>query len=258
MKPSTTTGTRAAAAPSTTPARPAISKPPTFASTSTASDGSGRFTSSPRRTTSTLRRNVASSMPVPRPVTSSGGAPVNTAASALDAVVLPMPMSPMPIIPTPSRASASARTAPVDSAASACSRVIAGPRVKLAVPGPIRRTRISGRAVRRMRDAHVDDDETRARLPREHVDRRAATREVEQHLPGDFLRVGADALGRDAVVGAHHDDRLRRRALPAATRRRESPRAGRPDPPAGPGCGAAWSWRRAAAARRRPRRRRSA
>ena len=38
--------------------------------------------------TSTLRRHVASSMPVPRPVTSSGGAPVNTAASALAAVVL--------------------------------------------------------------------------------------------------------------------------------------------------------------------------
>ena len=41
MKPSTTTGTRAAAAPSTTPASPAISKPPTFASTSTASRGIG-------------------------------------------------------------------------------------------------------------------------------------------------------------------------------------------------------------------------
>ena len=46
--------------------------------------------------TATLRRWVASSMPVPRPVTAAGAAPVMTATIALAAVVLPMPMSPMP------------------------------------------------------------------------------------------------------------------------------------------------------------------
>ena len=121
-------------------------------------------------------------MPVPRPVTSSGGAPVNTAASALAAVVLAMPISPMPSRPTPSRASSSASAAPAASAASACARVIAGPRAKFAVPAPMRHARISGAARRRVRDAHVDDDDARAGLARQHVDRRAAAREVEQHL----------------------------------------------------------------------------
>src|SRR5439155_559829 len=75
-----------------TPTSPAISKPPTPARTSTPSPGSGAFTASARRTTSTLRANAVSSTPVPRPVTRSGAAPVIAAVIALAAVVLPIPI----------------------------------------------------------------------------------------------------------------------------------------------------------------------
>ena len=69
-----------------------------------------------------------------------------------------------------------------------------------------------------MLDAHVDDDDARARVARQHVDGRAAAREVEQHLPGHLLRVGADPFVDDAVVRAHHDDRLRGRVGAVAPR----------------------------------------
>ena len=39
----------------------------------------------------------------------------------------------------------------------------------------------------RPEDSRIHDDEARARLPREHVDRRAARREVGDHLAGDLL-----------------------------------------------------------------------
>jgi len=64
------------------------------------------------------------------------------------------------------------------------------------------------RARGRLTHAHVDHHDARSSQPCEHVDRGAAAREVEQHLAGDRLRVGADAFLCDAVVGAHHHDRL--------------------------------------------------
>src|SRR5207245_2930577 len=85
MNPSSATGTRRAAPARITPVRPPISNPPTFASTSRPSRGSGRLTSSARRTAATLRVKVASSTPVPRPVTCSAGAPVIAAVIALGA-----------------------------------------------------------------------------------------------------------------------------------------------------------------------------
>src|SRR5206468_2747171 len=83
MKPSSTTGMRQAAPARMTPQRPATSKPPTLASTSTASEGSGRLTVSARLITATLRRRPSSSMPVPAPVTDSAGAPVSAVTTAL-------------------------------------------------------------------------------------------------------------------------------------------------------------------------------
>ena len=71
MKPSSTTGTRRAAPARTTPTRPAISNPPTLASTSRASAGSGRFDRERRRDDLDLARQPASSTPVPGPVTAS-------------------------------------------------------------------------------------------------------------------------------------------------------------------------------------------
>jgi hypothetical protein len=63
---------------------------------------------------------------------------------------------------------------------------------------------------RRKLHAHVDDDDVGGRLPGQDVDGRATAREVEHHLPGDLLRVGAHPFLRHAVVSAHHDDRLAR------------------------------------------------
>ena len=75
---------------------PPISKPPTLASTSSPSFGSGLLTSSACSMTPTLCRSCFASMPVPRPVTASGVQPVRAAAMAALGVVLPMPMSPVP------------------------------------------------------------------------------------------------------------------------------------------------------------------
>jgi len=141
MKPSSRTGTRRDAAPSAAPASPAISKPPSRASTSRGSVGSGRFTSSARRTASTLRRKPESSTPVPRPVACSGLSPVKAQVSALAAVVLPIPISPRASSVTPESASSWARRVPTSSASSATSRRIAGPWVKSSVPGPMLWTR---------------------------------------------------------------------------------------------------------------------
>ena len=58
--------------------------------------GSGRLTASARRTASTFRTQTSSVTPVPRPVTIAGSAPVSAAVSALAAVVLPIPISPVP------------------------------------------------------------------------------------------------------------------------------------------------------------------
>ena len=222
MKPSTTTGTRAAAAPRTTPASPAISKPPSLASTSRASPASGRLIASPRRITSTLRRNVVV---------------VDAGAAAGDLLGRRAREH------RRERAGrgrvADAHVADADQA-DAVARERVGQlrarrqrrqRLRARHRGPAREVRGSGadapradlrRGRRRMRDAHVDDDDARARLPREHVDGGAAAREVQQHLPGHFLRVGADALRR------RRRGRRPSRRSPSqdgvwARRRRESP-----------------------------------
>ena len=144
MNPSSATGTRRAAPARITPVRPPISNPPTFASTSRPSRGSGRLTSSARRTAATLRVKVASSTPVPRPVTCSAGAPVIAAVIALAAVVLPMPISPVARRSAPASIASCASRAPVSIARIACSRVIAGPAAMFAVPGPIGHSTRSG------------------------------------------------------------------------------------------------------------------
>src|SRR5260370_16286684 len=78
-------------------------------------------------------------MPVPRPVASAGSAPVKAQISAADAVVLAMPMSPVTRHRLPAATRSLAISAPVTTAVTAWSRVIAGPAVKSAVPRPILR-----------------------------------------------------------------------------------------------------------------------
>src|SRR6266851_384007 len=116
------------------PASAACSRPPTAASTPTGSAGSGWWRASAARTTLTFLAHIASSMPVPRPVTSSGSAPVNTATSAADAVVLAMPMSPVSRQRLPAATRSRAISMPTSTALAASSRLMAGPVVMSAVP----------------------------------------------------------------------------------------------------------------------------
>ena len=54
-------------------------------------------------------------------------------------------------------------------------------------------------------DARVDADQLGADLARQHRDRAAAGEERREHLRGDLGRVGAHALGGDAVIGRRDD-----------------------------------------------------
>ncbi len=82
-------------------------------------------------------------MPVPRPVTSSAGRPVNAAISAAAGVVLPMPISPVTSSSAPAATARAATSAPTSSAARASARLIADPMDRSAVPGrTVRRSRI--------------------------------------------------------------------------------------------------------------------
>ncbi len=87
-------------------------------------------------------------MPVPRPVTSSGSAPVNTAIRAADAVVFAMPMSPVSRQELPAATRSRAVSMPTSTARRASSRVMAGPAVMSAVPGLILRGSSPGAAGR--------------------------------------------------------------------------------------------------------------
>ena len=108
-----------------------MSRPPTFASTSTTSVLSGWLMAMALEMTSFFFWKASSVMPPPRPVTCSTGASSSTDSTAAEVVVLPMPISPTP------RALASVRMAspmPVRMARVACSRVMAGSFAMLRVP----------------------------------------------------------------------------------------------------------------------------
>ena len=92
----------------------------------------------PRRIASSLRPSPASESPAPRPVIRSTGSPKSTAATALDVVVLPMPISPVASSEKPASRASRTSAMPVSMANSACSRVMAGPCVKSAVPSAMR------------------------------------------------------------------------------------------------------------------------
>src|SRR5579875_873643 len=161
MRPSSTTGSPAAAPPTTNPARAAISRPPSEASTSIGSPlGPQRATA--WSTTATLRASVASSMPVPRPVTSAAGRPVRAATRAAAGVVLPMPMSPVNRHCAPSAARSAATWAPTSSALRASPSDMAGSRAMLPVP---RRTFACRRPGAAGRSPATPTSTTRTRAP---------------------------------------------------------------------------------------------
>ena len=123
--------------------KPAISKPPSLVRMSNGSERSGLFTPSARSMTWVLRRRPSSSRPVPRPTTSAGGSASRAAHMALAAVVLPMPISPMPSNVTPFATNSVATRMPMLTAAAICARVMAGPSARFAVPAASRSRRMT-------------------------------------------------------------------------------------------------------------------
>ena len=125
---------------------------------------------------------------------------------ALAAVVFPMPISPVPARSRPAARSASTSAMPASTAASISSRVIAGPRVMLRVPGAIRIDRSAGWAASGPATPRSATTTSRARLAGEHIDRGAAAQEVLDHLRRHDLRVRAHPFGDDAVIGGQRED----------------------------------------------------
>ena len=162
---------------------------------------------------------MASSMPVPRPVTSAGSWPVSAAMRAADAVVLAMPMSPVTSRSAPARHQRQRpRAMPASMAASACVPAHRRPLVMSAVPWATlcrNRPGASGRSVATPTSTTV----TLAPIWRARALTTAPpASEVGHHLGGDLLRPGRHALRVHAVVGGEHRDRgglgTRRRAAP--------------------------------------------
>ncbi len=115
------------AAPKKHPQSPAISSPPTLASTSSTSFPSGLFISRAFATTLFLFSNCSLVRPTPIPTVCSGLSPDKALKTAALVVVFPMPSSPVPRRSYPSFASLSTVSIPTSTAFTACSLVIAGP-----------------------------------------------------------------------------------------------------------------------------------
>ena len=128
-------GTRWEAAAKIQPTNPPISNPPTLDKTSRPSSGSGQLTSIACLITLILFLSWFSSIPVPRPVTSSTLDLVKQATIALLGVVFAIPISPNPIMSIPFLFNSSSNTSiPAIIALSASSLLMAGPLAILFVP----------------------------------------------------------------------------------------------------------------------------
>ena len=136
----------------------------------------------------TLCCTCLSSRPVPLPVTSAGVLPVITAQMALLAVVLPMPISPVPTMSSPFVISDLTISIPVSIALRAC----AGSSPDLH-PYPGCRARSCGIPGAGVFGGHayVNYNHPCAYLAADHVDARAAMQEVQHHLGRHFLGVSA-------------------------------------------------------------------
>ena len=136
--------------------------------------------------------------------------PVNQAINAADAVVLPMPMSPVTRRSAPASTSVVATSRPDVERCASLGQGHRRPVDRSAVPARTLRSSSAGCGVERRGDPDVDDDEAGAVLTGEDADRRPAGAEVGDHL------------GRDLLRPRRHTGRARRRG------RRRTPR-----PPAG-------------------------
>ena len=144
ITPSASTGTPASAPPRNAPHMPAISKPPTAASTPNGSARLSRLICNALRTAAFLRTRPSSERPAPRPTRASGRALSNAHSTHAAVVVLPMPISPVAISFTPSPASPCTSRMPARMPRAACSRLMAGPSVQSLVPFAMRRFKTPG------------------------------------------------------------------------------------------------------------------
>ncbi len=123
--PSSSTGVRRTAACAQNPAMAARSAPPHTRSNPSGSAVRPRARYNASRTAATFRDQPASSIPVPRPTTTTGSAPVSAAINAVAAVVFPIPISPAISRSAPASTSSSAIRRPASTAACASSAVSA-------------------------------------------------------------------------------------------------------------------------------------
>ena len=197
MKPSSTTGTRCAAPASMTPTRPAISKPPTLASTSSAVARIGPIHLERARDRLDLPPAARLVHAGARPGdVLDRGAGQRRHHGAGRRRVADAHLAGADQVERPPRARPRPARCPPRSPRAPRSRVIAGPRVMLRVPGAIRIDRSAGMGGERAGHAEVRDDDLGARPAGEHVDRGAAAQEVLDHLRRHDLRIGAHALRR--------------------------------------------------------------
>ena len=129
-----------------------------------------------------------------------------------------MPISPVSSALLPAATRSRAVSMPTSMAAQRPPRGSArGPVVMSAVPGADLARQQAGGGGQFAGHADVDDADLGADLVGEGVADRAAAEEVGDHLAGDLLRPGGDALGVHAVVAGEDRDggglRDRRRAL---------------------------------------------
>ncbi|OAA28320.1 hypothetical protein UG55_1006295 [Frankia sp. EI5c] len=125
ITPSRTTGVRRAAACTRSPASAARSAPPATRSTDRALPAYGRARRIASRIAATLSIQRWSSMPVPRPTTSTGSRSSSAPTTAAAAVVFPMPISPGTIRSVPASISSSAISRPTANARSTSAGVSA-------------------------------------------------------------------------------------------------------------------------------------
>ena len=106
----------------------------------------------PRWMASIFRASPSSERPAPRPVITSMGWPSSTAATALDVVVLPMPISPVASRPTPAFFCSCTSRMPLPMASTASALLMAGPRVSPLCRGD---AAVEDARDRFARDAHI-------------------------------------------------------------------------------------------------------
>ena len=131
---------------------------------------------------------------------------MNAQISAADAVVLAIPMSPVTRHRLPAATRSRATSSPATSAATACSRLIAGPSVKSAVPRATLRGSSPGGRLEIGRDPHVDHETSAPTWAANALTTAPPARKLATICAVTSCGHGRDPLRVHAVVGGEHRD----------------------------------------------------